>query len=88
MKLDGLLDTSNYSKNHPLYSSEAANKIGLFKDEGQGEDYAEWIFLRPKCYSLKKKDNSTSMKAKGISLKQTDIQHENYLNVYCENSEN
>ena len=50
---DGLLDTSNYPQNHPLYSRQFENKIGLVKDESAGVDsYVEWVFLRPKCYSL------------------------------------
>ena len=53
MKRDRLLDTSNYDKNHPLYSNELNSVIGKFKDESKGVKYKEWIFLRPKCYSQK-----------------------------------
>ena len=67
MKADGLLDTSNFPHEHTLYSSENANKIGLFKDEsGAAIVYKEWIFLRPKCYSLLSDKNVASKKAKGV----------------------
>jgi hypothetical protein len=82
MKEDGLLDTSNYPVGHELHSVDCANKIGLFKDESKGVGYIEWIFLRPKCYSLLKNDETESMKSKGVNLRGSNIRHENYKNVY------
>ena len=82
MIADDLLDTSNYDVRHPLYSKKHDSVIGKFKDESKGSvKYLEWIFLRPKCYSLLA-ENSTSMKAKGINLVGTDIRHETYKSVY------
>ena len=57
--------------------------IGKFKDENKGKKYQEWIFLRPKCYSLLGDKNS--MRAKGVSLKNTEISHQSYLDCYNEN---
>ena len=83
---DQLLDTSNYDKNDPLCSDKLASVVGKFKDESKGQlSYKEWIFLRPKCYSLLS-EQKTTMKAKGIRLKGTDINHETYKSVYSENS--
>ena len=73
---DELLDTSNYPTTHPLYSAKFTNCIGKFKDESGGiEDYSDWVFLRPKLYSLQ-----NSMKAKGINLQQTRLTHQDYVN--------
>jgi hypothetical protein len=80
---DGLLDTSKFPTSHPLYSPNNT-QIGNFKDESKGVlRYTEWIFLRPKCYSLLSEEQETA-KAKGISLKQTAISHESYRRVYDE----
>ena len=80
---DGLLDTSNYDKDtNPLHSTKLDSVVGLFKDESEGKlNYKEWIFLRPKCYSLKAEEK-TVMKVKGIRLTDTDINHETYKSVY------
>ena len=81
MHQDGLLDTSNYAPDHILYSSTFANQIGLFKDEGHGDEFDEAVFLNTKCYSLHR-PGSGQMRAKGVILKQTSINHDNYLAVY------
>ena len=79
---DGLLDTSNYPHFHDLYSKKYENKVGLFKDESAGkEDYVEWVFLRPKCYSLLSADGTSSHKAKGVK-RNTHLTHQQYLEVY------
>jgi hypothetical protein len=68
MKRDHLLDTSNYPTSHPLFSREHASDIGLIKDESGGVTaYKEWIFIRPKCYSLLSYDGENVRKAKGVS---------------------
>ena len=82
MRKDCLLDTSNYPTDSVLFSRQFENKIGLFKDESGGKDvYKEWVFLRPKCYSMLCEDNSSSHKAKGVK-RGTELQHEQYLNIY------
>ena len=81
MHNDGLLDTSNYEKKHPLYSTKFDSVIGLFKDESKGIKYDEWIFLKPKCYSLL--SNRETLKAKGVDLRQTsEIKHQTYIDVF------
>ena len=82
MIADGLLDTSNYDKHHPLHSRDLASVVGLFKDESEGVGFLEWIFLRPKCYSLLWADLSEKIKAKGITTKGTEINHQSYLDIY------
>ena len=51
---DELLDTSNYSNNHQLYSNKIASVVGKIKDDSEDKiKNTEWLFLRQKCYSLK-----------------------------------
>ena len=79
---DEQLDTSNYDKMDPLYSERYAAVIGKYKDESKGQiRYKEAIFLRPKSYALKT-EKKTVLKCKGINIKQTDIQFDNYVNAY------
>jgi hypothetical protein len=84
MQKDGLLDTSNYPKDHVLFSNSVANKIGLFKDESCGNLFKEMIFLRPKCYSLLYVNNREILKAKGVNIKNTELRHDSYRKVYEE----
>jgi hypothetical protein len=44
---DGLLDTSNYEKDHPLYSDQYKAKLGCIKDEFCGKACKEFVLLRP-----------------------------------------
>ena len=85
---DGLLDTSNYPVHHDLYDSRNTNKVGLFKDESGGEhSFQEWIFLRPKCYSMLRCDDSNSVrKAKGVThyAIKNQLNHQHYQKVYAE----
>lgn len=66
MVQDKLLDSSNFSRSHPLFSDELKAKLGCIKDEGAGQPFKEWIFLRPKCYSLLYGKNASVSKAKGV----------------------
>ena len=82
MLSDGLLDTSNYDNSNPLFSTALKAKIGLVKDESSGHGYKEWVFLRPKCYSLLSNSNNDTKKAKGIqraSVKK--LRHEQYKKI-------
>jgi hypothetical protein len=84
MKEDGLLDTSNFATTNPLYSTTVTNQIGLFKDENCGRsDYTEWVFLRPKCYSLES-HSSSAQKAKGVlrRIVKTQLKHKDYKNFF------
>ena len=47
------LDTSDYPKDHPLYSTLNKKVIGKFKDELNGKIMTEIIFLKSKAYSFK-----------------------------------
>jgi hypothetical protein len=81
MMRDGLLDTSNYPLDSPLYSRQVENKIGLFKDESAGkEEFEEWLFLRPKCYSMLSNVRCTR-KAKGV-MHRTRLEHQQYREIY------
>ena len=82
MLADGLLDTSNYPVDSPLFSRQFENKIGLFKDESGGQEhYKEWVFLRPKCYSMLCEDNSSTHKAKGV-MRRTKMTHQQYVDIF------
>ena len=54
MQLDiDLHDTSDYPRNHPLYSKRNAKVVGKFKDELSGVAVLEFIGPGPKmCYLL------------------------------------
>ena len=80
MIADGLLDTSNYNDKDPLFSNKLSCVIGKFKDENEGLSFSEWIFLRPKCYSLL--SDKPKLKAKGVNLKNSKITHNTYRKVY------
>jgi len=43
-----LYDTSNYPKEHPLYSSENKKVLGKMKDECAGRVIDEAVAIRPK----------------------------------------
>ena len=61
-------DSSNYPRDHPLYSTQNKAKLGCFKDETAGKEIEQMILLRPKMYSIKLKGLKDSIKrGKGIS---------------------
>ena len=60
------LDTSDYSKDHPLYSEDNKKEIGKFKVELAGKITSELIALRSKEYSYLVNDEEKK-KLKGIS---------------------
>ena len=66
MKRDGLLDSSNFPKSHPLYSEECRAKLGCVKDESAGKRFIEWVLLRPKSYSMLFEDFKENKRAKGV----------------------
>jgi len=49
---DEWLDTSEYPKDHPLYSARNAMVLGKMKDECAGDYVEEFVGLRSKIYSL------------------------------------
>ena len=80
---DELLDTSNYPKEHPLYSNKLNSRLGCIKDEFKGEMCKEVILLAPKCYSFKLMNDETKSTAKGVgrNVKKT-FNHEDYRERY------
>jgi hypothetical protein len=74
-------DTSDYSKDHPLYSSRNKKVIGMFKDEACGKQIEEFVGLRAKLYSFTV-SGEEHKKCKGVKksvVKQT-IAHDDYKN--------
>ena len=47
-----LYDTSEYSRDHPLYSTVNKKVLGKMKDETHGLPIEEFVGLRPKMYSI------------------------------------
>ena len=52
-KISEHLDTSNYGKDHPLFSENNKKVIGKFKDELGEKIMTELVFLRSKAYAFK-----------------------------------
>uniref|UniRef100_A0A1I8IWK3 DNA-directed DNA polymerase n=1 Tax=Macrostomum lignano TaxID=282301 RepID=A0A1I8IWK3_9PLAT len=77
-----LLDTSNYPKDHCLYTCERKARLGCVKDESDGTaNFYEWILLRPKLYSFAAVNSSKDKRrAKGVqrSVVQNEICHADY----------
>ena len=64
---DEWFDTSEYPKDHFLYSSRNAKVLGKMKDECAGDYVEEFVGLRSKMYSLLTCNPSHSKKtAKGV----------------------
>ena len=85
---DGLLDTSNYPKDHVLYSNALNSKLGCIKDEFKGEVCEEVVLLAPKCYSFKLLGGKVKATAKGVgrSVKET-LTHQDYKDRYLHRTE-
>ena len=85
----GLLDTSNYPRNHPLFSNTLKARLGCIKDESGGEAFREWVFLRPKCYSMLTVTGDAKKRAKGVrrNVVQRQITHANYRSSWEEEVE-
>src|SRR2546428_2024262 len=80
---DGLLDTSNYPNNHPLFSNQFKAKLGCIKDEVPGEVIKQAILLKPKCYSISTvSGKGKKMTAKGVQFCIRDkFTHEQYYEI-------
>lgn len=78
-----LLDTSNYPCTHRFHSDLLRAKLGCIKDESAGFPHEEWIFLRPKLYSMKVGTGGKKA-AKGIqkAVLQSEISHEDYVQAF------
>ena len=69
-KIKDYLDTSNYSKDHPLYSNKNNKVIGKFKDELGGNIMTKFIGIRSKVYCFEYLDDSVvkfKCLAKGVN---------------------
>ena len=58
-------DTSDYPKDHPLYSVKNKRVLGKMKDEVAGRVIAEFIGLRPKMYSILESKGTEHRRARG-----------------------
>jgi hypothetical protein len=76
------LDTSDYPKDHPLFSLKNAKVLGKFKDECSGISPKQFVGLRSKMYSLLLAKDKVKMTAKGVktSFVKKHILHEDYYN--------
>jgi len=89
MLRDGLLDSSNYPIEHPLFSNRYQAQLGCLKDEVKGEVLIEAVLLKPKCYSMKTASGKVNKKrAKGVQycVKER-IPHETFVQVFKEQEE-
>jgi len=79
-KNSDLYDTSDYPKDHPLYSTKNKKVPGLFKDECASIPIAEYVGLRPKMYSILRADEVEIRRAKGVKkyVVKKQISHEQY----------
>ena len=69
-KIKDYLDTSNYPKDHPLYSVDNKKVIGKFKDELNGKIMTKFIGIRSKVYCFEYLDDSVvkfKCLAKGVN---------------------
>ena len=75
-----LYDTSNYPKEHFLFSNANKKVIGKFKDETGGLPITEWIGLRAKMYSILTEDGKEKKTGKGIkkSVLKKEIKHQDF----------
>ena len=79
-----LLDTSEYPRDHPLYSPVNAKVIGKMKDECKGKAPLEFVGLRSKMYSLLTYDDKMAKRtAKGIKKRYVakHLRHDMYLHT-------
>ena len=76
-----LYDTSDYPKDHPLYSDKNKKVLGKMKDECAGVPISEVVFLRSKMYSILLENDKNIKKAKGTTkvVTKKEIQHQNYM---------
>ena len=74
-----LFDTSNFDKDHYLYSKAKCKVLGKMKDDCGGTPIRELIGLRPKMYSLLY-DGKEKQTAKGVkkSVVKKHLKHESY----------
>ncbi|CAL1294548.1 unnamed protein product [Larinioides sclopetarius] len=74
-----IYDTSDYPRDHFLFSESNKKKIGCFKDELHSKPIIEFIGLRAKMYSIKSECGEKKT-AKGVarSVVEKNVRHEDY----------
>jgi hypothetical protein len=89
MKMDGLLDTSNYDKNHHLFNENHKAELGCIKDEFAGHACKEFVLLRPKSYSMKLvNDKMDKKKTKGVPRRKVKMfTHKDFVKVFLDQLE-
>ena len=82
-----LFDTSDYPKDHKLYSEKNKKVLGKMKDETAGKLITEFVGLRAKLYAFKTLENKEIKKAKGVkkSVINQAINIEDYKRALFEN---
>jgi hypothetical protein len=80
---DGLLDSSNFPRDHKLYSDRYKAVLGCIKDELPGQVIREAVLLKPKCYSMQTVAGYEKKTAKEVQYcVRQGLPHAKYLEVY------
>lgn len=66
LPLKSILDTSNFDREHPMFTEKHKSQLGFFKSETGSEKISRFIGLRSKCYAFELKNSSYHTKCKGI----------------------
>ena len=80
---ENILDLSNYSEKHEIFSNRNNKKLGYLKDESGGKIITQFIGLKPKLYSIQYYENQSISKCKGLqyAVLKKYIEHKFYENV-------
>lgn len=84
-----LYDTSDYPKDHMLYSDKNKKVVGKLKDENNGKIFTHFVGLRSKTYAMKVQDGTVQKKLKGVSkpVVKNQINFDDYKRTVFENSQ-
>ena len=76
-------DTSNFERDHPLFSNKNHRVLGKFKSETGSRAPAEFVGLRAKMYSLHVPSTQSHIKVKGIKkhFVKKNVRHNDFLAV-------
>jgi hypothetical protein len=82
-----MFDTSNYHRNHPLFSNANKKVLGKMKNEFPTDPITEFVGLRSKLYSIKTV-TAESKRAKGVQrcVVANQLTHNNYLSCLHDSS--
>jgi len=80
-------DTSNFERDHPLFSNKNHRVLGKFKSETGSRAPAEFVGLRAKMYSLHVPSALCHVKVKGIKkhFVKKNVRHNDFLAVLKQN---